>query len=82
MPKRPEGVYSDWNGGWYFKVTVGADPLPGSGTEPPCQTSVGSSRNRTPVAVSRTQPRRDSEPSERQPRYLGPGLSSCQSRLT
>ncbi len=29
MPKRPEGVYSDWNGGWYFKVTVGADPLTG-----------------------------------------------------
>lgn len=29
MPARPEGVYSDGRGGWYFKVTVGRDPLTG-----------------------------------------------------
>jgi hypothetical protein len=29
MPTRPEGVYQDSHGGWYFKVTVGRDPLTG-----------------------------------------------------
>ena len=29
MPVRPEGVYQDGRGGWYFKVTVGRDPLTG-----------------------------------------------------
>ena len=29
MPARPEGVYQDGRGGWYFKVTVGRDPLTG-----------------------------------------------------
>ncbi len=29
MPARPEGVYSDGRGGWYFKITVGRDPLTG-----------------------------------------------------
>ena len=29
MAARPEGVYSDGNGGWYFKATVGRDPLTG-----------------------------------------------------
>src|SRR5271166_598511 len=27
MPARPEGVYPDSGGRWYFKVTVGRDPL-------------------------------------------------------
>ena len=27
MPAKPEGVYSDGRGGWYFKVTLGRDPL-------------------------------------------------------
>jgi integrase len=29
VPARPEGVYQDGRGGWYFKVTVGRDPLTG-----------------------------------------------------
>ena len=29
MPVRPEGVYPDGKGGWYFKATVGRDPLTG-----------------------------------------------------
>ena len=29
MPKRPHGVYQDGWGGWYFKVTLGSDPLTG-----------------------------------------------------
>ena len=29
MPARPEGVYRDGKGGWYFKATVGRDPLTG-----------------------------------------------------
>jgi hypothetical protein len=29
MPKRPQGVYQDGRGGWYFKVTLGSDPLTG-----------------------------------------------------
>jgi integrase len=29
VPSRPEGVYQDSRGGWYFKVTVGRDPLTG-----------------------------------------------------
>ena len=29
MPARPEGVYRDDRGGWYFKVTVGRDALTG-----------------------------------------------------
>lgn len=29
MPVRPEGVYADGKGGWYFKATVGRDPLTG-----------------------------------------------------
>ena len=29
MPARPEGVYQDGRGGWYFKVSVGRDPLTG-----------------------------------------------------
>jgi integrase len=29
MPARPEGVYPDKRGQWYFKVTVGRDPLTG-----------------------------------------------------
>ena len=29
MPARPEGVYSDGRGGWYFKITIGRDPLTG-----------------------------------------------------
>ena len=29
MPARPEGVYQDGRGGWYFKVTVGRDSLTG-----------------------------------------------------
>ena len=29
MPARPEGVYQDSGGAWYFKVTVGRDPLTG-----------------------------------------------------
>jgi hypothetical protein len=28
MPVRPEGVYADGKG-WYFKATVGCDPLTG-----------------------------------------------------
>jgi integrase len=27
MPTKPKGVYSDGNGGWYFKATAGRDPL-------------------------------------------------------
>ncbi len=27
MPAKPEGVYADGRGGWYFKVTLGRDPL-------------------------------------------------------
>ena len=29
MPAKPEGVYQDSPGGWYFKVTVGRDALSG-----------------------------------------------------
>jgi len=29
MPKRPQGVYQDARGGWYFTVTLGSDPLTG-----------------------------------------------------
>jgi integrase len=29
VPARPEGVYSDGRGGWYFKVTIGHDPITG-----------------------------------------------------
>ena len=29
MPARPQGVYPDGRGGWYFKVTLGSDPLTG-----------------------------------------------------
>lgn len=29
MPVRPEGVYPDGKGGWYFKATVGRHPLTG-----------------------------------------------------
>jgi integrase len=29
MPARPEGVYPDKRGQWYFKVTIGRDPLTG-----------------------------------------------------
>ena len=29
MPAKPEGVYSDSRGQWYFKVTLGRDPLTG-----------------------------------------------------
>ena len=29
MPARPPGVYQDAKGKWYFKVTVGHDPLTG-----------------------------------------------------
>jgi hypothetical protein len=29
MPARPEGVYADSKGGWYFKATLGRDPLTG-----------------------------------------------------
>lgn len=29
MPVRPEGVYSDGKGGWYFQGPVGRDPLTG-----------------------------------------------------
>jgi hypothetical protein len=27
MPAKPEGVYADGRGGWYFKVTLGRDPI-------------------------------------------------------
>ncbi len=29
MPAKPEGVYADGRGGWYFKVTLSRDPLTG-----------------------------------------------------
>lgn len=29
MPARPQGVYQDGRNGWYFKVTLGRDPLTG-----------------------------------------------------
>ncbi len=29
MPARPEGVYPGFRGGWYFKVSLGPDPLTG-----------------------------------------------------
>jgi integrase len=29
VPAKPEGVYADGRGGWYFKVSVGQDPLTG-----------------------------------------------------
>lgn len=29
MPAKEKGVYQDTSGGWYFKVTVGTDPLSG-----------------------------------------------------
>jgi integrase len=29
MPARPEGVYADGKGGWYFKATLGRDPVTG-----------------------------------------------------
>ena len=35
MPARPEGVYQDGRGKWYFKVTVGHDPLTGRRTRSP-----------------------------------------------
>jgi integrase len=33
MPARPEGVYADGKGGWYFKATLGRDPLTGKRTQ-------------------------------------------------
>lgn len=30
MPVKPEGVYPDGNGRWYFKATLGRDPLTGT----------------------------------------------------
>lgn len=41
MPARPEGGYSDKQGPWYFKVTVGRDPLTGRREQ---ITGVGSGR--------------------------------------
>ena len=35
MPTKPEGVYQDSRGGWYFKVTLGTDPLTGGGSRSP-----------------------------------------------
>ncbi len=29
MPTKPEGVYCDGRGGWYFKANLGKDPLTG-----------------------------------------------------
>jgi hypothetical protein len=29
LAARPEGVYPDGRGGWYFKVSLGRDPLTG-----------------------------------------------------
>ena len=29
MPAKPQGVYADGRGAWYFKVTLGSDPLTG-----------------------------------------------------
>ncbi len=29
MPTVPEGVYADKRGRWYFKMTLGRDPLTG-----------------------------------------------------
>ena len=29
MLAKPQGVYQDDSGGWYFKVTLGSDPLTG-----------------------------------------------------
>ena len=29
MPTKPNGVYRDGHGGWYFKVTIGTDPITG-----------------------------------------------------
>ncbi|MDQ3680920.1 MAG: Arm DNA-binding domain-containing protein [Actinomycetota bacterium] len=29
MARKAEGVYADGQGGWYFKVTLGKDPLTG-----------------------------------------------------
>ncbi len=33
MPARPEGVYPDDHGGWYFKLSLGRDPLTGRRTQ-------------------------------------------------
>jgi integrase len=33
MPAKPEGVYADGRGGWYFKLTIGRDPLTGRRTQ-------------------------------------------------
>jgi len=33
MPARPVGVYPDRRGGWYFKVSLGRDPLTGRRTQ-------------------------------------------------
>lgn len=33
MPMKPEGVYSDNRGGWYFKLTIGRDPITGRRTQ-------------------------------------------------
>jgi integrase len=33
MPAKPEGVYSDKRGQWYFKVSLGKDPLTGMRTQ-------------------------------------------------
>ena len=30
MPAKPEGVYQDGRGGWYFKATLGSAPLTGT----------------------------------------------------
>jgi hypothetical protein len=29
MPARPQGVYQDKRGNWYFEATIGSDPLTG-----------------------------------------------------
>lgn len=35
MPARPEGVYPDGRGGWYFKYSLGRDPLTGRRAQVP-----------------------------------------------
>ena len=52
MPARPQGVYPDGRGGWYFKVTLGSDPLTGKRvqiTKRGYRTATEAARERRPL---------------------------------
>lgn len=63
MPVRPEGVYPDGKGGWYFKATVGRDPLTGKRaqvTKRGFRTAAAAGRARKELLAARDRPARRS----------------------